>query len=433
MERIRVLIFPSGSEGALDIYHSLRYNLRFDVYGLSGKENYTDYAYPEGKFIYGDERLFVDHPEFENALTAVIERLKIQYIIPTFDNVALKLSELRSRLRAKVITSPYETLLAASDKRRMYKDIVGMSFAPKVFHGVDEVSKYPVFIKPAKGTGSRGARKVCSRNELELAIEATSEPVITEYLTGEEISVDCFTDRFGVLRFIGPRVRARVWNGISFRARTIPVTGEIEEIASALNERFVFRGAWFFQAKRDVCGKYKLLEFSARQATNSSLYTKLGINFSLLSLFDAMEYDVKIIPNDCQIEQERCLRAAYRIDFRYSVVYIDFDDTLIIENRVNTNLMRFIYQCVNMGKKVVLLTRHMHDLEESLVKHRIAKLLFNQIIWIKDDTPKWEYIQENDAILIDNYFKEREEVQRLCGIPVFDVDAVDCLISECQL
>ena len=47
-----VLIFPSGSEGALDIFRALRYNLHFRLFGFSGKENYTDFLFPEGQYYY---------------------------------------------------------------------------------------------------------------------------------------------------------------------------------------------------------------------------------------------------------------------------------------------------------------------------------------------------------------------------------------------
>lgn len=430
MDKKRVLIFPSGSEGALEIYNALRYNLHFELYGFSGKKNYTDFIYPPGRYYYGDERLFVNHKDFKKTFIDLLKRFEIQYIIPTFDDVALQLTKIGEELPATVVASPYETVTAASDKRLMYQEIRDLDFCPTVYAKAEAVDSYPVFVKPACSTGSKGTALATDFQQLQHILSAQEEPVICEYLPGEEATVDCFTDRHGQLLFVGPRMRERIWHGITFRGKTIPLTEQLGNIAEQLNARLKFRGAWFFQAKRDRNGQFKLLEFSARQATNSSLYTKLGINFSLLSLFDAMEMDVDILFNDCPIEQERKLCASYRFHWEYDAVYIDLDDTLIVHGAVNTTAMKFLYQCINRRKRLVLLTRHFLNLDETLGTHRISKNIFDEIIWIRDDTPKANYIAKERAIFIDNYFKERVLVKKRLGIPVFDVDAIDCLIDD---
>lgn len=430
MERVRVLVFPSGTEGALEIYNALRYNLHFEIFGVSGKRNHTDYTYPPGHYFYGDERLYINHPEFEYTFTALVKRLNIQYIIPTFDDVTLRLAQIQQRLPAKIVTSPYETVLTASNKKLMYQSVRGLSFEPKIYRTANEVDAYPIFLKPAVGTASQGVQRIDNREQLAASLAREHDVIICEYLPGDEVSVDCFTDRHGDLLFVGPRLRERVWHGITLRGKTIYLTDELKDIAVQLNTKHRFRGAWYFQAKQNIKGQFKLLEFSVRQATNSSMYEKLGVNFSLLSLFDAMDMDVKILFNDYPLEQERRLQASYHLQCDYDAVYIDLDDTLVLNGKVNTNAMKFIYQCLNDSKKVFLLTRHFGDLDNTLKRCRISKNMFDDVIWIKDNRPKAEYIIEKNAIFIDNYFRERDFARQHLGIPVFDVDAIDCLISE---
>lgn len=429
----KVLIFPSGSEGALDIYHALQYNLHFELYGFSGKLNHTDFTYPQGRYYYGDEKLFIDHPEFEKTFISLLKQYKIQYIIPTFDDVALRLIEIKDRLPATVVTSPYDTVAIANNKRLIYQKIQGYSFAPQIYTVEDKIDTYPVFVKPAHGTGSKGIFLIETPKQLHQILQNGTDYIICEYLPGEEITVDCFTDRHGKLRFVGPRVRERVWHGITFRGKTIALSDEIYKIAKQINDIFVFRGSWFFQAKKDKKGIFKLLEFSARQSTNSSFYGKLGVNFSALSLFDAMDMDVSILYNDYPLEQERKIHPNYRLSINYDTIYLDFDDTLIVQGQVNTILMRLIYQWINCKKNIVLLTCHENNLDNSLKKYHISRDIFNEIIWIIDDTPKVKFITEKNSIFIDNYFKDRFEVKQQLGIPVFDVDAVDCLISNNQI
>lgn len=50
--------------------------------------------------------------------------------------------------------------------------------------------------------------------------------------------------------------------------------------------------------------------------------------------------------NDCYIELDRALGNVYKTDIRYSTVYIDYDDTVVKQDIINTNVLKFIYQCV---------------------------------------------------------------------------------------
>lgn len=430
MNRKKVLIFPSGNEGALEIYNALKYNLHFELYGASGKKNYTDYLYPEGMYFYTDKRLYITDPDFTAAFSDFITKHGIEYVIPTFDDVALKLAEIQPVLSAKVVVAPYETAVAASDKRLMYKAVENENIAPVIYDSVDDVQDYPVFVKPAVGCGSQGAHIVSSRQELIDAVKDNDNIVICENLPGEEITVDCFTDRHRNLLFVGPRIRERIWHGITFRGKTIPLTDEIRNMAECLNNKLHFRGAWFFQAKRNSSGALKLLEFSVRQSTNSSLYTHVGVNFSALSLFDAMDTDVSVIPNDFVLNQERRITASYHAEIEYDTVYIDYDDTITTHGVVNSSMMRLIYQFINKGKRIILITRHETDLYEDMKSLRISPELFDEIIWLKDNTLKADHIKPNCAVFIDNYYKERLEVHNRYHIPVFDVEAAECLIDE---
>ena len=210
-------------------------------------------------------------------------------------------------------------------------------------------------------------------------------------------------------------------------------TEKTQKIAEELNNTLEFQGAWFFQVKEDVNGNLKLMEFSVRQAGTMAFYRQLGINFAALSIFVAMGLDVKIIFNDCKLILERRLTNSYVIDYEYDKVYIDFDDTLIINGKVNSTLIKFIYQSLNLNRSVILITKHEYDLDAAFIKYRLNKELFDEIILLKPDESKYEYIDGSKSIFIDNYFLERMEVKEICKIPVFDVDAVECLIHASEV
>jgi hypothetical protein len=424
-DKIKTLVFPAGAENALDIYNSLKYNLHIDVYGASGKPDHARYAYPEDHYVEGD--LYINNEGFINNFNSILKKYSIQVVIPTHDTITLFFSKHRSEILATVVTSPFETAKIAREKRLTYEKFRNEDFCPHVFSAFDNNISFPVFLKPNIGEGSKGTCLVKIKDDLMTATSQNKEMIVCEYLPGAELTVDCFTDRHRNLLFVGPRTRERIQMGISFHSQSIPLTGEISRIAQIINSSLVLRGAWFFQVKQNAQGKYKLLEISTRQAGTMALYRQLGVNFALLSVFDAMDIDVSIIYNQLPISLDRCLYNRYKINYDYSKVYVDFDDTIIVNEQININIMRYLYQCKNKGIRVILLTKHESNIYESLIRYSIAKELFDEIIFVPLNREKHEFIDPQAAIFIDNYFHDRKRVSDVFNIPVFDVDAVECL------
>lgn len=123
---------------------------------------------------------------------------------------------------------------------------------------------------------------------------------------------------------------------------------------------------------------------------------------------------------------DRRIATCAELDYEFDSVYVDFDDTLVVDGRAKPHMMRFLYRMVELGKRTVLITRHAADLDTTLAGARIPKQLFDEIVHITDGSPKSKHIRGR-AIFIDNYFPERMEVASNCGIPTFDVDTVEML------
>ncbi|MBN9319489.1 MAG: ATP-grasp domain-containing protein [Caulobacterales bacterium] len=327
------------------------------------------------------------------------------------------------------MTSEAATALVCREKRRTFALFAGDDFCPAIHPDAASVPAFPVFVKPDIGEGGRNARVIADREALSAALAADPDLIVCEHLPGEEYTVDCFTDRHGTLLFAGPRSRDRVKMGISFASRTQPLTDEIAAVAERINGKLAFRGLWFFQLKRAADGRLKLLEVSTRLAGTMAVYRQLGVNFALLSAFDAQGRDVAILKNNLDLAVDRCLLGRYRLDYDYDTAFLDYDDTIVHEGQVNDLVLRFLYQCANRGVRMVLITRHRGDLAAHMKAHRIAPELFDEIHHIPNGALKSAYVKGPRAIFIDNHFPERLEVARACGVPVFDVDAVECLLA----
>lgn len=425
-KKINVLVFPCGAENALNVVGALRYNLHFEVFGATSKRDHSEYVLDDNHLEIGDYDIRSE--SFFDVFNNMLDKKQIDYIIPTHDEIILFLVENQDRIHATVVASPSETCRIAYGKVDTLNALRGAFYLPDSYD-VNSEMEFPVFVKPNHGAGGKGARIIKDRDEL-LSIEGIENYLISEYLPGEEYTIDCFTNKKGELLFVGPRTRERITTGISFRSRRVPLDDDIQEIAEDINRRLRFRGLWFFQLKRDKHDNYKLMEISVRCAGTMDLYRELGVNFPCLSLFDFMGYDVSVICNNYGIELDRYYKCMYKTGCNYEYVYMDFDDTIVIDGKINLMAMSFLYQCLNRGVKVILLTKHSTDIYEDLKKYKIDSNLFYEIKHINDGESKMDYIDENNAIFVDNYFPERKEVFENKKIPVFDVDAIESLILD---
>lgn len=419
-----ILVFPAGTEIALEIHDALKYSKFVKLFGATSVECHAEFVYAE--CVTGVP--FVDDDALIPALNDVIDRFNIDYVYPAHDSALLRLTREKDALHAKVITSALETVEITRSKNKTYEYLAGADYLPKTYANAESVPGYPVFIKPSVGQGAVGARRIDSRAALADSLADGVEYAICEYLPGEEFTVDCFTDRHGALRFVSPRSRARIRAGISVRSRAFSPDEGIMRIAEDINRRFSFNGAWFFQLKKNQAGEYRLMEIAPRIAGTMCVARNLGVNMPLLTLYNHWGYDVSIINNGNAELLERAFINRFKTDIDYSRVYVDFDDTLTLRGKVNAALMMFLYQAKNAGKELILLTKHARNIDESLRKYAISPALFAEIIHIDQAADKAAHIKPH-SILIDDSFAERKRVHDACGIPVFDLDMVESLLD----
>ncbi len=425
MRKYNVLIFPCGSVNALEIHTSLKDCMSINVYGGTSRPDHGRFVYKN----YIENIPFIIDPSFLEYFNKIINEYKIDVIFPTHDTAALFLAENETKIDARIALSGALQARICRFKKETYKVFGKDDFCPRVYSSTNDVVKYPVFVKPNIGEGARNTRIVYKKEEFTHE-DWQDEFLVIEYLPGDELTVDCFSDRHGQLRFAGPRKRNRVFSGISVNSFIVPLTAEINKIAEKINTKLKLRGLWFFQIKQDGEGKYKLMEVSIRVSSTMSLYRHLGVNFPLLTVNDLMDKDVNLILNDFYLEVDRTLTNRFKTDLKYSIVYIDFDDTITKNGELNPFVMMYIYNARNKGKKIKVITRHEFDFEETLNRLGVNKVIFDEIVHIGWADKKYHFIQNSaQAIFIDNSFDERFEVKNHFDMPVFDVDAIQCLID----
>jgi hypothetical protein len=424
-----VLVFPGGTEIGLEIFKCL-YQCK-DIKLFSASENISNHA----PYVFTNHFTIpsVDEENWLEKINEIIIANNISYIFPAHDDVIVAIAENQSKIMANFISSPLETCLITRSKSQTYELFKSLIPIPKSFNNPENIQEYPIFIKPDKGQGSQDTHIIKNAKQLKNFLEnigSDKKYLILEYLPSAEYTIDCFSDRDRGLLFCDARERIRTRSGISMNSRSVCNDIEIfTQYAQIIMKKLPLYGAWFFQVKKDKYGIYKLLEIAPRIPGTMALQRVKGINLPLLSLYEHQRIPLTIMTNSIDIEIDRALINRYKYNLSYRKVYVDLDDTLIINNKINTLLIRFLYQCLNNNISIILITKHSEDLQATLQKHRINGI-FEEIIHLNSSDSKVNYISDTNSIFIDDSFSERQSVYKNLGIPTFDCSMIEILLDD---
>ncbi|MED7773485.1 ATP-grasp domain-containing protein [Aeromonas dhakensis] len=418
----KVLVFPCGSEIGLEVQRALGKSVHFTLIGGSSCQDHGRYSYPN----YIGDMPYVSEPGFIEKLNEIIIYEDIKYIIPAHDAVLTFLSENQEIVHADIVSSISETCILCRSKKATYEYLSSLIKTPRIY--IDDIpEQFPIFMKPDVGQGSKGTRIINNPKEMSFFKELEPNALMLEYLPGKEYTVDCFTDRHGSLKVCSARDRARISNGISVNTKLIH-RRDFLEIANIINDALKLRGAWFYQVKENATEELVLLEVAPRIAGTSAITSVNGANLIELALYDRMGIDIEIYSNNLDVEVDRSLSSKILINNDFEHIYLDFDETLHIDDSVNHEMIAFIYKMKNKNKKIYLITKHHGDIFAALDNLKICHRLFDDIIHLNDSDNKADYIEHISSIFIDDSFSERNNISKRLGIPSFSVDVVGMLI-----
>jgi hypothetical protein len=393
-----VLIFPAGTEIANEMIDSLRNNKLFNLFAASSiHPSHADFNFDR---VYNLPN--VDDENFLDELNNLCGILSIDLILCAHDDVCHGLSKMESYINSNVVTHSFGVNDIVRFKDKTYDFLKGFIPVP------DYTDEFPMYVKPKRGAGNRNSSKINNHFELNSFFNSydRDEYVQLEYLSGDEYTIDCFSVN-GELKFCGARIRSKTINGISALSSEVS-NDEFKGYANKINDILNMNGSWFFQMKRDSLGVLKLLEIAPRIGGSSALYRIKGINFTELDLYNTMGRDVEILYNDVEISLSKHLNPVYKTKIHFDNLYVDFDDTLLLnEKYINTDVISLIFECKNNNKKVHLLTKHKGNLNKLLDNWGISRI-FDSIVKIDKNDRKINYVEDN-SILIDDSFSERKE------------------------
>ena len=319
-----------GAPGAAGILHCLQQDPSFQITAADADPGAV------GRFLNPSFETIppAGDPEFINTLLKLCRKKSIQAVMPLVTRELGPLSKHRKEFESggtKVLVTPPESLEIANNKSRLYEFLHWRDIAVPAFRIVETTEQfrtavkdlgYPgkqVCFKPSISNGSRGFRIISETiNESELLFQhkpnstyirmddalrildsgAFPELLVSEYLPGDEYSIDCLADHGNPVLTI-PRLRKKMMNGIS-------VMGEIiqEESIILYCNRIIqelrLHGNIGIQVKRSDNGHFLILEVNPRVQGTISAILGAGVNLPVLAV--KQELGLPILPAELKVK-----------------------------------------------------------------------------------------------------------------------------------
>lgn len=418
-DRVRVLVFPCGAESAGEIHQALRFAGHVELFGASSVDDHGRFRFER----YFGELPSIGNPGFDTLFSAMVAQLAIDIVFATHDSVLEYLAPRAREIGFHLVNGEPETAAVVRRKSATYGRFAGYAWVPEHWLQTEAVSRWPVVVKPDQGQGGQGVTLAGGEREAREAMARLADPILVEFLPGEELTVDCFTDRRGRLTWTGPRTRERIRAGIAMRSRLLDPEPEIEDIADAINRRLHLRGPWYFQLKRDSGGKWKLLEISCKLGAASVAQRARGVNLPLMAVADFLEWDLAPRADSRITLVDRSIATRAELRCEYDTVFVELDETLLAADSGRPLVLAFLYQAVRDGRKVKAITRR-SDAHEALARARIGRELFDEILLVPDARSVADAVTP-DSILVIRDSAGRPEFARRLRVPILDVDALE--------
>lgn len=313
-DEVNILMTGAGAPGAAGIIKCLKKDKSFHVVSADADpqalgKHLTDI------FIHiprGDDAAFIP------TVLDVCRKNNIHVVMPLVTRELIPLAKHINDFEfagVKLLVAPVESLEIANNKSRLYEFLQWRGLPVPGYRVIEKAEQldeacreldYPeknITIKPSISNGSRGFRiisekfnqldlflnykpghQLITRRELKdiLASGPMPEMLLSEYLPGEEYSIDCLCKK-GEPLLIVPRLRRKIINGITVEGE-FHKEEQIISYCSAIIKELNLHGNVGIQVKRSETGQFLILEINPRVQGTISSALGAGVNFPVLAV-----------------------------------------------------------------------------------------------------------------------------------------------------
>lgn len=275
-----------------------------------------------------------DKPDFTDKVLSICRKKNIHVLMPLVTKELIPLSQRIKEFElagTKLLVSSTASLEIANNKSRLYEFLQWRGLKIPDFRVVENVEQFQnavaelghpskqVCFKPSVSNGSRGFRIITEQfNEADIlfnqkpinvfirlndALRVLSsahfpELLVSQYLPGDEYSVDCLCNQGNALLVL-PRLRKKMVNGISVKGEFVR-EDKIIDYCTRIIKELQLHGNIGIQVKANDEGEFLVLEINPRVQGTISAALGAGVNLPLLAV--KQELGLPILPEELIIK-----------------------------------------------------------------------------------------------------------------------------------
>jgi carbamoyl-phosphate synthase large subunit len=181
----------------------------------------------------------INDPNYIHSIINACILENISLVVPTIDTDLLLLAKnkifIEENTNAKVLISDTRVVEICRDKIKTQKFLEENGFGIPKMYTEEEIEygniQFPLFIKPKSGSSSINAFKVNNSNELKIYKGIINNPIIQDFMEGEEFTTDVFLDFEGNVITIVPRLRIATRSGEISKGKIVKDRKIIDDVS----------------------------------------------------------------------------------------------------------------------------------------------------------------------------------------------------------
>lgn len=229
----------------------------------------------------------IAHRDYIAQLLELVKANRIRLLVPTIDTELPTLADARDRfdrLGCTVSVSSPRVITIGRDKlmTHLFLTAAGID-TPQTWPAVHLLKRkqhaFPYQIKPRYGSAGHGNHRVDDLESLRFRAKHVPEPVVQEFVPGDEYTLDVYAGLNGQVRCVVPRQRLEVRSGEVQKARVVkdPRLMEVgRRVGEALAECV---GVINIQVIRESSGRIRVIEINPRFGGGAPLAIRAGADF----------------------------------------------------------------------------------------------------------------------------------------------------------
>lgn len=284
---INILVTTAGSTSGVNCIMALKHQEEMEINIVaSDLHNYAAGLYLANKYYLVPP--FSIEVKYLEAIINICKKEKIDVVLPTFSSDIYLFSKYASELTSNGVNffiSPFTTVELFRNKLHSYAFFKTNNIPTPDTKLLSEINtfKYPIFIKPIIGSGSKKAIRINNDQELYCCTTAenANQYIFQPYITAPEFTVDILVGNTNKIEGLVARQRLKTKDGIAIVSRTVdstPILPIISRILSEIEIRGPINIQYFILENETPL----IIDINTRFAAGGlPLTIKAGINFPL--------------------------------------------------------------------------------------------------------------------------------------------------------